>query len=223
MYLPRHFAEPRLDIMHALMRDHPLCTLITTNADGIAGMPNANAIPMYLIEDQGEFGVLRGHVARANPVWQEHPKELDVLAVFQGPDSYVSPSFYPSKQEHGKVVPTWNYATVHAWGKLHAIEDPIWLRALLDQLTERHESEVGSQWKITDAPNDYIAQMLNNIVGIEIVITKISGKWKVSQNRSAADQAGVLEGLRTANNADKNKAMVKLVVQRNAPKNNLPG
>jgi transcriptional regulator len=223
MYLPPHFAEPRLEIMHALMRDYPLCTLITTNADGIAGALNANSIPMYLVAEQGEFGVLRGHVARANPVWQEHPSDADVLAIFQGPDSYISPSFYPSKQQHGKVVPTWNYATVHAAGKLRAIDDPVWLRALLEQLTNHHESRVASQWKIADAPDEFIAQTIQHIVGIEIVISKISGKWKISQNRSAADQAGVLEGLQAGTNAgknaDKNKAMLDLVAQHNHPSN----
>jgi transcriptional regulator len=195
MYLPAHFEETRLDVLHAFVQRHPFGLLITQSAAG----PAANGIPFLLDPDGAAgFGTLRGHVARANPVWREAATDVASLVVFQGPQGYVSPAFYPSKAEHGKVVPTWNYVMVQARGRLRAVEDAAWLQRLVTRLTERHEGPRAQPWAVTDAPPDYVQSMLRAIVGIEIELTGLSGKWKVTQNRSAADREGVVEGLRTA-------------------------
>ncbi len=211
MYLPAHFEERRADVLHELVRTHPLGQMITLDAGG--GL-QADAIPFVLDADArvaadaagdvagattaGAVGILRGHVARANPVWREARTDVEALVVFQGPQGYVSPGWYPSKLEHGKAVPTWNYVTVQARGTLRAIDDPAWLRALVTRLTQRHEAGQARPWAVTDAPPDYIAAMLRAIVGIEITLTSLVGKWKVSQNRSPADRAGVVQALRGA-------------------------
>ncbi|MBC8056637.1 MAG: FMN-binding negative transcriptional regulator, partial [Rhizobiales bacterium] len=146
----------------------------------------------------GGPGVLRAHVARANPLWREARGDIDSLVVFQGEQAYISPSFYAAKAEHGKVVPTWNYCVVQARGRLRAVDDAEWLRAFVTRLTDRHEAPRAQPWAVTDAPEDYIATMLRAIVGIEIVLKALTGKWKVGQNRSAADRAGVARGLADA-------------------------
>ena len=193
MYLPAHFEETRPELLHDLVSQHPLGLLITLADAGL----QANPIPFLLdAGSDGGPGVLRGHVARANPVWRDARANVAALVVFQGPQAYVSPSFYPGKAEHGKVVPTWNYITVQARGTLRAIDDPTWVRGLVTRLTERHETPRPKPWALSDAPDDYIATMLRAIVGIEIELTALTGKWKVSQNRSAADRHGVAEGLR---------------------------
>ena len=197
MYLPTHFEETRPEVLHELLRTHPLGLLITHGDSGL----QANAIPFVLDADPaGGPGILRGHVARANPLWHEAragtQTAAESLVVFQGPQAYISPSFYPSKAEHGKVVPTWNYVMVQARGRLRAIEDATWLHAFVTRLTDRHESKRARPWAVSDAPADYIQTMLGAIVGIEIVLTALTGKWKVSENRSAADRAGVVQGLR---------------------------
>ena len=197
MYLPSHFEEIRPAVLHALLRQHPLGLLITQDA---AGAPVANAIPFLLEAGRGEFGTLVGHVARANPVWQS-PAAGQVaqpaLVVFQGPDGYISPSGYPGKREHGKVVPTWNYAMVQARGPLRVLDDAATTRALVTRLTAHHEAAQRSPWAVTDAPDDYIAAMVRAIVCIEIPLTSLVGKYKLSQNRSAADRAGVVANLQT--------------------------
>ncbi|MBI3523125.1 MAG: FMN-binding negative transcriptional regulator [Betaproteobacteria bacterium] len=190
MYMPAQFEETRSEVLQALMREHPFATLVTASAGGIA----ANHIPLEYDPAPAPFGRLVGHVARANPVWRE-VDEHEALAIFQGPHAYISPAWYPSKQEHGKVVPTWNYAVVHVRGALRAVEDPQQLRAIVEKLTRRHEAGRPQPWQVADAPPEYIEQMLKSIVGIEMTITKIVGKWKVSQNRSASDRAGVIAGL----------------------------
>jgi transcriptional regulator len=192
MYIPALFDETRLEVLHELMHSHPLGTVVTLSSEGI----NANHIPLHLCRDQGPFGVLRGHVARVNPMWSDRVNDIDALAIFHGPGTYISPSWYPSKREHGKVVPTWNYAVVHARGPLRVIDDPAWLRSQLEALVSRHEASSKVPWSITDAPPDFIDRMIESIVGFEIVISKISGKWKMSQNQPAANRAGVVEGLR---------------------------
>jgi transcriptional regulator len=192
MYLPAHFAESRPEVLAALVRAHPLGLLVTQ--DGAGGI-DANSIPFVLDPDSpGTPGMLRGHVARANPLWQTARGDVDSLVVFQGPQGYVSPAWYPSKAEHGKVVPTWNYVMVQARGKLRAIDDAEWLRGFVTRLTERHEGERAAPWAVSDAPADYVETMLRAIVGIEITLTSLTGKWKVSQNRPAADRAGVVAG-----------------------------
>lgn len=188
MYLPRHFELSDPQALAGLMRAHPLATLVVTGPDGLS----ADHVPLLW---DAEARVLQGHVARANPLARSAPG-TPALAVFQGADAYVSPSWYASKAEHGKVVPTWNYAVVHARGALRAIDDAAWLRAFLGRLTERQESARPRPWGIDDAPADYIEQTLRAIVGIEIAVEALTGKWKVSQNRSAADRAGVARGLR---------------------------
>jgi transcriptional regulator len=192
MYLPSHFEESRAAVLHALIRNHPLGTLITQDRGGAL---QADAIPLILDAGPLEVATLRGHVARANPLWRETREDVDALVVFQGAQSYVSPGWYPGKAEHGKVVPTWNYIVVQARGRLRAIEDRAWLRAFVTRLTERHEARQAQPWQVTDAPGDYIETMLGAIVGIEIEIGSLAGKWKVSQNRNAADRLGVVDGL----------------------------
>jgi transcriptional regulator len=189
MYLPKHFEETRPEVLEALMAAHPLATLVTQGAEGL----EANHVPLAARRTASGGLLLEGHVARANTLWQQAGQ--DFLVVFQGPQTYVSPAWYASKKEHGKVVPTWNYAVVHAQGKLVAHDDPKWLQEFLSRLTQTHETKVGSDWKVTDAPEDFIEQLKKTIVGIEIPVTRIIGKWKVSQNRPVADRIGVKAAL----------------------------
>lgn len=188
MYRPAHFAEERGGVLQALMREHPFATLVSL-ADG---EPVADHLPLQLSADGKR---LLGHVARSNPLWRKAGGQ-EVLVIFQGPQAYVSPSWYPGKREHGKAVPTWNYVVVHARGRLAAIDDPQRLRSLLDDLVDRHEGGFDAPWRVADAPADYIETMLAAIVGIEITISTLSGKWKVSQNQPATNRAGVVAGLR---------------------------
>lgn len=197
MYLPAHFEERRTEILHALIREHPLGTLVTLGPGGIT----ANHVPFEIDPEPAPFGTLRAHVARANPVWREHPADADALVVFQGPSTYVSPAWYPSKRETGKVVPTYNYVVVHARGRLRAVDDTEWLRGLVGRLTDRHESARPDPWKVTDAPDAFIASQLRAIVGLEIVPADVVGKWKVSQNRTTADREGVVRGLEGSEDA----------------------
>lgn len=191
MYTPSHFAEADLATLHALLRDYPLGAIVTHGEDGLS----ADHIPFEIAPPTPEapFGVLRAHVARANPLWQRAGREA--LVVFQGPQAYISPAFYEEKRATGKVVPTWNYAVAHARGVLRAIEDPAWILALLERLTARHEAPRQAPWSVRDAPREYIDKLLNAIVGIEIVLTRLDGKWKVSQNRPREDQANIAAGL----------------------------
>lgn len=183
MYTPSPFEESRLDVLHALIARHPLATLVTHGAAGLS----ADHLPFEIAPatPDAPFGVLGAHVARANPLWRQSG---DVLAVFQGADGYVSPSLYEDKPVTGKVVPTWNYAVVHAHGPLRAIEDPAWILALLERLTARHEAPLAVPWAVADAPPAFIDKLLASIVGIEIPVRRLEGKWKMSQNRSAKDQ-----------------------------------
>jgi transcriptional regulator len=209
MYTPAHFKEDRIDVLHQLIANHPLGTLITLTADGL----NANHIPLMVDASCGEFGTLRGHVARSNTMWKTFDPDVNALVVFQGPDAYISPSWYPSKQEHGKVVPTWNYAVVHATGPLVICDDVAWMRAFLDGTTDHFETTrntAGERWKMNDAPDEFLQTMMRAVVGIEIPIANIEGKWKVSQNRAFADRVGVADGLAQGSNASAH-AMAKLV------------
>ena len=193
MYLPAHFAETRPHVLRDFVAAHPLGLLVTQNR---AGGIDANSVPFFLdADDDASPGVLRAHVARANAIWKEARDDVDALVVFQGAEGYVSPAWYPSKAEHGKVVPTWNYVMVQARGRLRAIDDRAWLRDFVSRLTDRHEAGRPAPWAASDAPADFLETMLGAIVGIEITLSSLVGKWKVSQNRSAADRAGVVEGL----------------------------
>ncbi|MEQ1774848.1 MAG: FMN-binding negative transcriptional regulator [Burkholderiales bacterium] len=193
MYDVEAFREERVEVLHALIKAHPLATLVTTTAQGL----EANHIPLLMDPEPAPYGTLRGHLARANPVWRTFNSDTEVLAVFQGAQGYVTPSWYPSKAQHGKVVPTWNYAVVHAHGLLNIIDDAAWLRKLVTRLTESQESPRDKPWQVTDAPPDYIDTMLKAIVGIEIPLSRLQGKWKLSQNRLPQDRHGVIEGLET--------------------------
>lgn len=197
MYVPAHFAETDPDVLRALVAAHPLGTWATL-ADGEIVV---NHVPFMLERERGPHGTLVGHVARANPVWQLLSPGIPSVVVFQGADAYVSPSWYPGKQAHGKVVPTWNYAIVHAHGIPRAIEDRAWLHALVTRLTNTHEAKQAAPWQVADAPAEYVDRMLGAIVGIEIPITTLVGKWKVSQNRSRVDMQGVAAGLLARNDA----------------------
>lgn len=191
MYNPSHFTESRPPVLHALIRAHPLATLVTLSDDGLA----ANPIPLLLRPDGSDLGVLVGHVARANPVWSATKLEVPVLAVFQGLQAYISPSAYPTKAEHGKVVPTWNYCVVQGRGTLQVHDDPQWIHQQVSELTRQQEASQAAPWAVDDAPRDYTETMLRALVGIEIPLTQLMGKWKVSQNQPAANQAGVVQAL----------------------------
>jgi transcriptional regulator len=192
MYQPPHFVETRRDVILELIRAHPLATLVVS----IAGTLLANHVPMLMDEARGEGGVLRAHVARANELARLPAEGVEALAVFQGPDAYITPSWYETKRDTGKVVPTWNYAVVHAHGRLKVVDDAAWLRRQIGDLTDRHEERRAERWHVEDAPEDFVRGQVKGIVGLELAVTRLEAKWKVSQNRSAADRAGVVAGLR---------------------------
>lgn len=206
MYCPAHFEESRPEVLHALMRARPLATLITLGSSGL----NADHLPLALETPADGPAVLRGHVARANPMWQSLCGEVEALAVFHGPESYITPSWYPSKREHGKAVPTWNYVTVHARGRLRVVEETGWLRQHLEALTRQQESAFAEPWTISDAPADYVEKLLGAIVGVELTVNALAGKWKTSQNQPAANRAGAAQGLR-AIGGDEATAMADLI------------
>lgn len=192
MYQPTHFVQTDPAALAALMREHPLATLVRQAGDGTLA---ADLIPLRWRPDaDGLSGRLQGHVARANPLWREADGQ-PVLAQFQGPQAYISPAWYPSKAETGKVVPTWNYTVVQAHGRLQAIDDIAWLRRFVSELTDAHEAGRARPWRVDEAPDDYLGAMLRAIVGIEIRVQRLEGKWKISQNRSDADRLGTAAGL----------------------------
>ena len=208
MYQPSAFREERLETLHALIRAHPLAMLITGGTAGLI----ANLVP-FTLADAGDKGTLRAHIAKANDQVNALESGAETLVVFQGPEAYITPSWYSSKHADGKVVPTWNYAVVHAYGQPKAIDEKSWLLQHVTQLTAVHEAEQTLRWEVSDAPHEFIQQMLGAIVGIEIPISKLQGKWKVSQNRQLPDQLGVAAGLESQA-TDRSLAMAKLVTQR---------
>lgn len=195
MYIPKANEENRVSVMRALMVSQPLATLVTLGASGLF----ASHIPMVLEDDGSQFGVLQGHMSRANRQWRDFVPTVDALAIFAGHQHYISPNWYPGKVEHGKEVPTWNYAVVHAYGPLKVIEDEHWLLMLVNRLTGIHEAASPVPWKVSDAPEDFIRSQLNEVVGLELPIQRIEGKWKVSQNRTERERKGVIEGLSKLN------------------------
>lgn len=203
MYVPPHFAEDRLPVLFDAMRRARLATLVTLGADGLEATP----LPLLLDEAEGEQGTLYGHLARANPQWRRFDAGVEALALFQGPDAYITPAWYPSKAETNRAVPTWNYVAVHARGPLEVFDDADRLRGVVARLSDRHEAGRAEPWAVADAPADFITAQLKGIVGIRIPIARIEGKWKTSQNRTAADRAGVATGLA----AEGHKAMAALV------------
>ncbi|TWB20700.1 PaiB family negative transcriptional regulator [Nitrospirillum amazonense] len=192
MYRPTHFKEDRLPVLHQAMAAIGLANLVTVGVDGI---PQASPLPLLLRADEGPYGTLYGHVARANPQWRETPAGSPALAIFMGPDAYITPSWYATKAETGKVVPTWNYATIHARGPITFFEDTGALLDLVTSLTDRHEGGRAAPWAVADAPADFIQAQLRGIVGFRLMLTSVAGKWKMSQNRPAADRDGTANGL----------------------------
>ncbi len=211
MYRPPAFREDRLDVLHAFIRAHPLGMLVSAGTGGLM----ANPIPFLVDPAATEKGLLRAHLAKANDQLAALRQGAEVMVLFQGPDAYVTPSWYASKREHGKVVPTWNYATVHAWGTPRVIDDETWLRGQIGDLTLSQEASREHPWGVEDAPEAFLAGQIKGIVGLEIPIARIEGKWKVSQNRSVADRQGVVDGLRQE--APEKGDMADLVTQRGDP------
>lgn len=213
MYQPPHFREDDLDTQHALIRAHPLGLLITAGPAG----PTANALPFHLVAGSGAKGMLQAHLARANQQWKEIAAGASVLVVFQGANAYITPSWYATKRETGKVVPTWNYAIVQVRGKATVIDDPAWLRQQIEALTGSHESAREAPWAVHDAPEKYIDAQIKGIIGIEIEIADIDGKWKVSQNRPQADIQEVIGGLEERDTPHANAEMADLVRKYGEP------
>lgn len=197
MHVPDKFKETDIDVLHTLVRSHPLGTWITAINDEL----DVNHIPFVLESSDGKYGTLRGHVNRANPVWETLLKEKESIVVFQGAETYITPSWYASKHEHGKAVPTWNYVVVHAHGTPRAISDRGWLLDHLNKLTDGQERKQAQPWKVSDAPEDFTEGMLKGIVGIEIPICKLLGTWKTSQNKQQSDKEGVIAGLNLGNDS----------------------
>lgn len=191
MYVPEHFNAPSTDAMFQLIREHPLGILFTSGESGF----DANHIPFELEKDQGAQGVLHAHVARNNPIWMDVQTGDEVLVVFRGEDAYISPNWYLSKHEHHKQVPTWNYKVVHVHGRITIRDDERYVRGLVAKLTRTHENSEPKPWKMTDAPRDYIAEMMKSIVGIEVEITQLTGKFKLSQNKEPRDIKGAANAL----------------------------
>jgi transcriptional regulator len=190
MYVPPAFKEDDIENIRAAIGDARLANLVTSTADG----PVATPLPLFLEETEGPRGTLYGHVAKANPQWRL-PGIGEALAIFMGPETYVTPSWYVTKQETGKVVPTWNYIAVHAYGPVEFFQDPDRLLDVVTRLTNRHEKPRASPWAVADAPADFIAAQLRGIVGVRIPVTRFEGKRKMSQNRSVGDRLGVAAGL----------------------------
>ena len=197
MYVPSSNAEHRPEVMLDYMEAHPLATLVTSSGEGLI----ATHLPLLVDRTRGTLGTLAGHIARANPQQRQAHDGDEALVIFSAHDAYITPSFYPTKARDGKVVPTWNYVAVHAYGTLRFVSDPTALRRHLEALTSRHESSRERPWAVSDAPEDYIARQLGAIVGVEIAITRLEGKWKMSQNRSAEDIDGVIAGLEASGDA----------------------
>jgi transcriptional regulator len=191
MYLPEQFRVDDVAALHALMRARPFATLVSAGAGGLM----ATHLPTVL-KDDGAYGTIECHVARANPHWRDFAAGAEALLIFQGPEGYITPNWYPSKAEHGKVVPTWNYAVVHAHGRAQAMDDVAWLRRHVGELTAQQEAGEAKPWAVTDAPDSFIAGMARAIVGIRLPIARLEGKWKMSQNREMKDREGVVAGLR---------------------------
>jgi transcriptional regulator len=199
MYTPKAFEVTDLAQLHAAMKQSDLATLVTMTTQGLV----ATHLPLLLDETKGEYGTITGHVSRANLQWRESDPNIDALIIFLGLDTYVSPNWYPAKQENGRVVPTWNYAAIHAYGHLTFFEDPEWLRTMVTELTKRHEASFPAPWQVTDAPAVYIDSQLKAIVGFEFRIVRLEGKQKFNQNRAVEDRLGVIQGLRGLGNERK--------------------
>jgi transcriptional regulator len=210
VYIPGTNAEHRPEVIFEFIEAHPLGILVTGSGEGLF----ATHLPLLLDRTRGPHGTLQGHVARANRQHAMPAEETEALVIFSGPDAYISPSFYPSKAEHGKVVPTWNYVAVHAYGRVQYNSDPVFLRAHVGRLTAHHEASRARPWSVEDAPVEYVDQQLRAIVGVEIEITRLEGKWKMSQNRNAADIDGVVAGLGASDDARKRDVAALVQLRR---------
>lgn len=208
MYTPSQFVEERIDVLHSFIWQNPLAAIVTSGSQG----PEATHVPVVLHPDQGSNGVLRCHFARANPHWKSMESSRSVLAIFLGPEHYITPSWYPSKQEHGKVVPTWNYVAVHVRGHARLFENAELIQHL-HSLTNQNEQAIENGWSVDDAPQEYIEGLSRAIIGVEIAIDSIEGKCKLSQNRSRADREGVVAGLRAIGSPESVK-MAELIAER---------
>ena len=191
MYIPAHFRIQNPQDLHTILRDHPLGALVTSGPDGL----DANHIPFEFDPNQGPHGLLTAHVARANPVWQQCQQGADVLVIFRGNESYISPNWYPSKHETHRQVPTWNYEVVHVHGRLTVMDEEKFVRRVVARLTREHEASEPRPWKMGDSPPEYIAQMLKAVVGIQVEIQRIEGKAKLSQNREVRDRLNAADTL----------------------------
>jgi transcriptional regulator len=209
MYIPGHFEESRTDILHELIARNPLGILVTHGDDGL----DANHIPFALDKDEGPLGTLHAHVARANPVWQR-ANGCDVLAVFRAGDAYISPNWYPSKHEFHRQVPTWNYRVAHAFGRLLVHDDERFARGMVARLTRTHEAAQSHPWKMSDSPREFIDAMVKEIVGIEIRITRLTGKFKLSQNKEVRDALGAGQALKAQGDDEIGDAMLACAVKR---------
>ena len=209
MYIPEHFEERDLAVLQTLVRAHSLGTWVSE----VNGVLEVNHLPFILDDSRGQFGTLVGHVARANAIWKVASSRVESVVVFQGPQGYITPSWYASKHDHGRVVPTWNYAVVHAHGTPRVVDDRAWLLRHVAELTSLHESGRETPWQVSDAPPEFIEGMVKGIVGIEIPIVRLVGKWKVSQNRSVTDRLGVVAGLQITGD-DESRQMAQLVQER---------
>jgi transcriptional regulator len=212
MYQPEDFRVDDVPQMHALMRARPFAALISSGPTGLY----ATHMPTVL-KDEGPFGVVECHVARANPHWKELAESSEVLMLFQGADGYVTPNWYPSKAQHGKVVPTWNYAIVHAYGRPEVMNDQAWLRRHVAELSAQQEAHERTPWSLTDAPERYVGVMLRGIVGIRLAVTRLEGKWKMSQNREPQDRAGVVQGFAARAEGD-DLELAEMVRQASEPR-----
>ena len=217
MYIPKIFSQQDSEQLKALIANYPLAALVSVNANGLA----ASHIPLQLIdtttktttEPENQNWKLIGHIARANPMWKDVEDQSEILAIFQGPQSYITPNWYPTKKEHGKAVPTWNYAAVHTKGTLTFMHDTQWKMNMLNSLTQQMEATEPKPWQVSDAPNDYITKLLNAIVGIEIHVNHVEGKWKLSQNQPEQNQISVIKGLSTSEKLEAN-ATAKIMEQQ---------
>lgn len=206
MYIPKFNEETDISALQNLIKENPLGAWTTVSQ----GQIMINHVPFVLHEEKGEFGTLCGHVARKNSIWDTYSKEIQSAVVFQGDDAYISPSWYPTKHEHGKAVPTWNYAVVHAWGAPRIIENREWLLGHVEEITKIHEKNQTSPWQVSDAPGEYIEKLLGFIIGIEIPITDLKGKIKLGQNRPEPDKLGTVAGL-MSQGTDKTKGLADLL------------
>ncbi len=213
MYVPEHFREHRVECIEAVIRDHPLATIVVFVEDRF----EANHIPLILYGNEHNAKVLQGHVARSNSLATYARQAASYLAVFQGGSAYISPNWYPSKKEHGKVVPTWNYVAVHVHGRMRAVDDVAWIRDQMDRLTQQQESRFEVPWSIDDAPTEYVQRMAQGVVGIELSIERIEAKWKTSQNQTTENRTGVIEAL-SHSSRDSDRHMAEIVMAKNLKK-----